>query len=56
LQQKQADGSWLTASSTTTDAASGFAFTGELAPGTYRVRAVPGRGVIAGVSASLVAS
>jgi stage II sporulation protein D len=56
LQQKQADGSWLTTSSATTDAASSFVFAGGLAAGTYRVRAVPGRGVIAGVSASLVAS
>jgi stage II sporulation protein D len=56
LQQKQADGSWLTTSSATTDAASNFVFAGGLAAGTYRVRAVPGRGVIAGVSASLVAS
>jgi stage II sporulation protein D len=56
LQQKQADGTWLTVSSSTTDAASGFGFSGTLATGTYRVRALPGRGVAAGVSAPLVAS
>jgi stage II sporulation protein D len=56
LQQKQADGSWLTTATATTDSASGFAFAGAPAPGTYRARAVPGRGIVAGVSAPLVAS
>ena len=56
LQQKQADGTWQTVSSTTTDASSGFVFSGTFDPGTYRVRALPGRGVGAGVSAPLVVS
>jgi SpoIID/LytB domain protein len=56
LQQKQADGTWQTTSSTVTDASSGFGFSGTLDPGTYRVRALPGRGVAAGLSAPLVAS
>jgi len=53
LQQKQTDGSWLTTATTTTDASSRFAFAGPLDPGAYRARAVPGRGVVAGVSALL---
>jgi stage II sporulation protein D len=51
LQQRQADGSWTTISSTTADAASAWAFGGAPAAGTYRVRGVPGHGVAAGLSA-----
>jgi stage II sporulation protein D len=56
LQQRQADGSWATTSSTTTDGSSSWSFAGALAPGTYRVRATPGGGVAAGLSSPLVVS
>ena len=56
LQQQQADGSWTTVSSTTTDGSSSWSFAGVLAPGTYRVRATPGGGVATGFSTPLVVS
>lgn len=56
LQQQQADGSWSTRSSTTTDGSSSWSFTGALAPGRYRVRATPGGGVAPGLSAPLAVS
>jgi len=51
LQERQADGSWQTVSSTTADATGSASFAGALAAGTYRVRAAPGHGVFAGLSA-----
>ena len=51
LQQRQPDRTWRTLSSTVTDASSAWSFAGSLAPGTYRVRAAPGHGVAAGLSA-----
>jgi hypothetical protein len=51
LQEQQADGSWQTVSSTVTDSSSAWSFAGSPAAGTYRVRAAPGHGVVAGVSA-----
>jgi hypothetical protein len=51
LQQKQDDGSWTTLSSATADPTSAWSFAGQLAAGTYRVRAAPGHGVTAGLSA-----
>jgi stage II sporulation protein D len=52
LQERETDGSWATVSSTATDASSAFSFAGALLPGTYRVRAAPGHGIVAGVSAT----
>jgi hypothetical protein len=51
LQQRRDDGSWATLSASTADQASAWAFAGAPRPGTYRVRAAPGRGVAAGFSA-----
>jgi stage II sporulation protein D len=51
LQQRRDDSSWATLSTSTTDGSSAWAFAGAPAPGTYRVRAAPGRGVAAGLSA-----
>jgi stage II sporulation protein D len=51
LQRKQVDGTWATLESATADGASAWSFTTRLAAGTYRVRAVPGHGVAAGLSA-----
>ena len=51
LQQKPATGGWTTLSSTSADASSAWSFGGTLPAGTYRVRAAPGHGVAAGVSA-----
>ena len=51
LQQKQDDGTWTTLESTTADTSSAWTFTAQLAAGTYRVRAAPGHGVVAGLSA-----
>jgi stage II sporulation protein D len=51
LQQKQDDGTWTTRSSSTADAASAWSFSSQLTVGTYRVRAAPGHGVVAGLSA-----
>jgi len=51
LQQKQDDGTWKTLDSATTDGSSAWSFTAALAAGTYRVRAAPGHGVAAGLSA-----
>jgi stage II sporulation protein D len=53
LQQRQDDGTWTTLSSTAADQAAGWSFGGAPAPGTYRVRAAPGHGVAAGVSAAI---
>ncbi|HST14176.1 MAG TPA: SpoIID/LytB domain-containing protein, partial [Gaiellaceae bacterium] len=51
LQQKQDDGTWATLDSAIADGASAWSFTTQLDAGTYRVRAAPGHGVAAGLSA-----
>ncbi|HET7128977.1 MAG TPA: SpoIID/LytB domain-containing protein [Gaiellaceae bacterium] len=51
LQQRQDDGTWSTVTSVSADGASAWSFPGRLAAGEYRVRAAPGHGVVAGVSA-----
>jgi stage II sporulation protein D len=51
LQERQEDGTWATLSSTSADSASAWSLPGGLTAGTYRVRAAPGHGVVAGVSA-----
>jgi hypothetical protein len=56
LQQQQADGTWTAVASTTADASSAWSFAGPLAPGTYRVRVVPGNGVAAGLSPPVAVS
>ena len=55
LQEQQADGTWSTLSSTVTDATGAWTFGGTLQAGTYRVRAAPGHGIAAGMSASFAA-
>jgi stage II sporulation protein D len=50
LQQK-GDSGWTTLSASATDASSAWSFGGALGAGTYRVRAAPGHGVAAGISA-----
>jgi SpoIID/LytB domain protein len=53
LQQQQAPGgSWTTVSQTTADTTSAWSFAG-VAPGAYRVRAAPGHGIAAGLSAAV---
>jgi stage II sporulation protein D len=52
LQQKADAGGWKTLASTTADASSAWRFGGTLPAGAYRVRAAPGHGVAAGVSAA----
>jgi SpoIID/LytB domain protein len=49
--QRQDGSTWTTVSSTTADATGAYGFTGPLDAGTYRVRAAPGHGLVAGVSA-----
>ena len=44
---------WTIASSTVTDAAGGFGFGGSPAAGTYRVRVMPGHGLVPGLSAQM---
>ena len=51
LQQRQDDGTWKTLGSATADSTSAWSFASRLATGTYRVRAAPGHGVAAGLSA-----
>ena len=51
LQQKQDDGTWKTLGSAIADSSSAWSFTAQLAAGTYRVRAAPGHGLAAGLSA-----
>src|SRR4051812_12461368 len=55
LQQQQADATWTTVSSATADASGAFAFAGQPAAGTYRVRVTPGNGLVAGLSAAFTA-
>ena len=52
--QQQNGSAWTTVSTTTTDGAGSWSFTGTLAPGTYRVRCAPGHGLAPGLSATLV--
>ena len=52
LQERHDDGTWTTLNATTADTTSGWSFAGALAAGTYRVRAAPGHGVVAGLSAA----
>jgi len=56
LQRQRADGTWQAVGSTAADATASWSFAGPLAPGTYRVRAAPGGGVAAGLSAPFVVS
>jgi hypothetical protein len=51
LQERQDDGTWTTLNSTSADPVSAWSFAGSPTAGTYRVRAAPGHGVAAGVSA-----
>ena len=51
LQQRKDDGTWATLAPAVADSTSAWSFTAQLAAGTYRVRAAPGHGVTAGVSA-----
>jgi stage II sporulation protein D len=51
LQERHDDGTWSTLSSTSADSASAWSVPGGLTAGTYRVRAAPGHGIVAGVSA-----
>ena len=51
LQERQDDGTWSTLASVFADDASAWSVPGQLAAGAYRVRAAPGHGVGAGVSA-----
>jgi stage II sporulation protein D len=51
LQQRQDDGTWTTLDSASADASSAWSFPRQFAAGTYRVRAAPGHGVSAGLSA-----
>jgi hypothetical protein len=52
--QQQAGAAWTTVTSTVTDAAGAWSFTGPLPAGTYRIRCAPGHGLVAGVSAALL--
>jgi stage II sporulation protein D len=51
LQSKGGAATWTTVATATADAASAWSFPGALAAGVYRVRAAPGHGIAAGVSA-----
>jgi hypothetical protein len=53
--QQQSGTVWTTVSSTVTDAAGAWRFSGTLPAGTYRIRCAPGQGLVPGVSATLVA-
>jgi serine protease len=52
--QRQSGLTWTTVSSTVTDAAGAWSFSGVPAAGTYRVRCAPGQGLAPGVSATLL--
>jgi SpoIID/LytB domain protein len=52
--QQQAGAGWTTVTSTVTNSAGAWSFTGPLAPATYRVRCAPGHGLAPGVSAALL--
>ena len=53
--QQQSGTVWTTVSSTVTDTAGAWSFSGALSAGTYRIRCAPGQGLAPGVSATLVA-
>ncbi len=48
--QRQDGVGWTTVATATTDGSGGFSLAAELAPGSYRVRCAPGRGLSPGVS------
>jgi hypothetical protein len=52
--QQQLGADWATVTSTVTDDAGAWSFTGPLPPGTYRIRSTPGHGLAPGVSAALL--
>jgi stage II sporulation protein D len=52
--QQQAGAGWTSVTSTVTDAAGAWSFSGALQPGTYRIRSAPGHGLVPGVSAPLL--
>jgi stage II sporulation protein D len=52
--QQQVGATWTTVSSTATDAAGAWSFTGALTAGTYRVRCAPAHGLAPGVSSALL--
>jgi hypothetical protein len=52
--QQQAGAGWTSVTSTVTDSAGAWSFTGPLLPGSYRVRCAPGHGLVPGVSATLL--
>jgi stage II sporulation protein D len=52
LQERQDDGTWTTLTTVSADSGSAWSFPGPLGAGSYRVRAAPGHGVVAGVSAT----
>ena len=53
--QQQSGTAWKTVSSTVTDTAGAWSFSGALPAGTYRIRCAPGQGLVPGFSATLVA-
>jgi stage II sporulation protein D len=52
--QRQLGAGWTIVTSTVTDSAGAWSFTGPLTPGTYRIRCAPGHGLAPGVSAALL--
>jgi hypothetical protein len=54
LLQQQSGSTWMTVSSTVTDASGAWSFGGALASGTYRIRCAPGHGFVAAVSTPVV--
>jgi stage II sporulation protein D len=52
--QQQAGAGWTSVTSSVTDAAGAWSFTGPLQPGTYRIRSAPGHGLVPGVSSPLL--
>lgn len=52
--QQQTGTTWVTRSSTVTDAAGAWRFAGPITPGSYRIRCSPGQGLVAGFSPTLV--
>ena len=52
--QQQLGAGWTTVTSTVTDSAGAWSFTGPLAPATYRIRCAPGHGLAPGVSVALL--
>ena len=52
--QQQLGAGWTTVTSTVTDTAGAWSFTGPLSPATYRIRCAPGHGLAPGVSAALL--